>query len=172
MKPLVFDIRRPRYPNTLYLDKDGVLNKAIFRDDKLSSPRNSQEIVIKKDLKELLSFSRKRFNLVIISNQPDISRGLIDKKFIELNLNKILEILPIDQALFCPHLKSMGCKCRKPSTGLIEEYREKFPSNHVKELFIGDQETDEICASKLNIPFVKINDPLSLYNQIVDFPSI
>lgn len=172
MKPLVFNIRAPKYSNTIYLDKDGVLNTAILRDNELSSPRNSQEITIKNDLEDILKFSRKKFNLVIISNQPDISRGLIDEKFIELNLEKIIEILPIDQALFCPHLKNMGCKCRKPSTGMIKEYRNNFPTNHEKELFIGDQETDQICASKLDIPFLKIDRPLSSYNQIIDFPRL
>lgn len=172
MKPLVFNISIPKYSNTIYLDKDGVLNTAILRDNRLSSPRNSQEITIKNDLEDILNFSRKEFNLVIISNQPDISRGLIDEKFLELNLEKIIEILPIDQALFCPHLKNMRCKCRKPSTGLIEEYRKTFPANHEKELFIGDQESDKICSLKLDIPFLKINRPLSSYNQIVDFPRL
>ena len=170
MNPLILSIRRPVYANTIYLDKDGVLNTALWRDGKLSSPRHIEEIRIKKDLSDILTFSDKRFNLVIVSNQPDLSRGLINEEFIENNVQIISKHLPIDQALFCPHTKDLDCKCRKPKTGLIDEFRRLFPKNHEKELFIGDQETDEICAVSLNIPFLKVGKPLSLNNKIIDFP--
>ena len=52
--------QQPEYKNTLYLDKDGVLNSAFYRSSKLSSPRNINEIKIKKDLNDILIFSKKK----------------------------------------------------------------------------------------------------------------
>ena len=169
MKPLIFNIKNPVYENTIYIDKDGVLNTALLRANKLSSPRRMKEVRIKKDLKDIFNFSNKKFNLVIISNQPDLARGLIEENFLQKNVDKISKYLPIDQALFCPHTENMGCHCRKPKTGLIKEFRKLFPYNHKKELFIGDQVSDERCALKLDIPFVKVDKPLSLHNSIIDF---
>ena len=63
MNPIVFKISEPIYQNTIYLDKDGVLNAAFYRSNKLSSPRNVREIKIKKDLKDILDFSEKK-NLI------------------------------------------------------------------------------------------------------------
>ena len=63
MNPIVFKISEPIYQNTIYLDKDGVLNAAFYRSNKLSSPRNAREIKIKKDLKDILDFSEKK-NLI------------------------------------------------------------------------------------------------------------
>lgn len=168
MEPLIFNIKSPVYENTIYLDKDGVLNTALCRANKLSSPRRMAEVRIKKDLKDIFNFSNKKFNLVIISNQPDLARGLIGENFLRKNVDKISKSLPIDQALFCPHTEDLGCHCRKPKTGLIKEFRRLFPKNHKKELFIGDQVTDERCAVRLNIPFIKVDKPLSLHNNIID----
>jgi D-glycero-D-manno-heptose 1,7-bisphosphate phosphatase len=167
MEPLIFNIKNPVYENTIYLDKDGVLNTALRRANKLSSPRRMKEVRIKKDLTDIFNFSNKKFNLVIISNQPDLTRGLVGENFLRKNVDEISNYLPIDQALFCPHTENMGCHCRKPKTGLIKEFRRLFPHNHKKELFIGDQVTDERCAFKLGIPFIKVDKPLSLHNNII-----
>ena len=66
----------------------------------------------------------------------------------------------------CPHTSSYACSCRKPKTGLILEYRNSFPDKYKKELFIGDQTSDQDCASALNIPFIMVKDSLSLYNNL------
>ena len=50
----------PEFENTLYLDKDGVLNIALLRLGKLSSPRKVDEIKIKKDLNVIADFSKKK----------------------------------------------------------------------------------------------------------------
>ena len=68
--------------------------------------------------------------------------------------------------MICPHLSSYNCSCRKPSAGLILEYRRLFPDHHKTELFIGDQLSDQECAESLQIPFIRVQDPLSLYNKI------
>ena len=78
----------------------------------------------------------------------------------------IREYLPISVAMICPHLSLSNCSCRKPKTGLILEYRKLFPNHHKVEIFIGDQLSDQECAESLQIPFIKVHDPLSLYNKI------
>ncbi len=60
MVPIYKLFQQPEYKNTLYLDKDGVLNSAFYRSGKLSSPRNLNEIKIKKDLNDILMFSKKK----------------------------------------------------------------------------------------------------------------
>ena len=87
---LSFDFKTPIYKNTLYLDKDGVLNNVIMRDNKMSSPRDLSELILDNDLFKLNQMAiTKSFNTVIVSNQPDLSRGLICKDFLLATLNKI-----------------------------------------------------------------------------------
>ena len=60
MTPIYKFYKTPEYKNTLYLDKDGVLNAAFLRLGKLSSPRNIDEIQLKKDLQVIANFSKKK----------------------------------------------------------------------------------------------------------------
>ena len=61
MKPIYKLYKFPKYKNTLYLDKDGVLNVAFLRSGKLSSPRNLDEIELKNDLQVIADFAKKKF---------------------------------------------------------------------------------------------------------------
>ena len=60
MEPLVFNYFIPEFNKTIYLDKDGVLNTAIAREGKLSSPQKFDEINIKEDLEDILFYSKKK----------------------------------------------------------------------------------------------------------------
>ena len=78
----------------------------------------------------------------------------------------IRDFLPISVALICPHLSSDNCTCRKPKTSLILKYRQLFPEAHQKELYIGDQISDQKCSEELGIPFIMVNDSFSINNKI------
>ena len=78
----------------------------------------------------------------------------------------IREFLPVSVALICPHLSSENCSCRKPKTGLILKFRDLFPHNHQKELYIGDQISDQKCSEELGIPFIMVHDSFSINNKI------
>lgn len=60
MHPIYKLYKKPKFENTLYLDKDGVLNTAILRLNKLSSPRKVDEIKVKRDLNVIADFSKKK----------------------------------------------------------------------------------------------------------------
>ena len=54
-KPIIFHFNDPIAENTLYLDRDGVINKAVIRAKEISSPRNMKELKISNDLISLNS---------------------------------------------------------------------------------------------------------------------
>ena len=43
----------------------------------------------------------------VVTNQPDISRGLMDLKELEKMNKYLLSNLPIDEIYFCPHIIRM-----------------------------------------------------------------
>ena len=63
-------------------------------------------------------------------------------------------------------LKSRKCNCRKPKTGLIEKYRKLYPKNIKKEIFIGDQITDQNCALRANVSYIHVANSFSKFNLI------
>ena len=48
--PYIFYYKKPKLKNTLYLDRDGVLNEVVMRGEELSSPRLIDELNIKVSL--------------------------------------------------------------------------------------------------------------------------
>jgi D-glycero-D-manno-heptose 1,7-bisphosphate phosphatase len=153
--PIVFRFKNPEAPNTLYLDRDGILNEAVIRGTEISSPRNMKELKISSDIVALTSPNIVRnWNLVIVTNQPDISRGLIDLNFVDEINNRIIAILPINVVYVCPHQHEDACSCRKPKIGMIEQFRLDYPEININELFVGDRKSDFECAQRAQITFV------------------
>jgi len=165
-KPIVFRFNNPVSPNTLYLDRDGVLNEAVIRGSEISSPRNLKELKISSDIVALASPNIvKNWNLVIVTNQPDISRGLIDLTFVDEINSKIVSILPINVIYVCPHQREDVCLCRKPKIGMIEQFRLDYPEINGNELFVGDRKSDFKCAQSASIPFLLIRN---FYNKEIN----
>lgn len=60
----------------LFLDRDGVINKAYVRGGKSYPPCTINEFVVLDGVREALEMSnRKGFLNLIVTNQPDISTG-------------------------------------------------------------------------------------------------
>ena len=62
----------------VFLDRDGVINQALIRENMPFSPRNIDELVILNDVSEAVSLlHRYGFVTVVVTNQPDIARGFM-----------------------------------------------------------------------------------------------
>lgn len=147
--------RAPRAANTLFLDRDGVLNHAVIRGATVSSPRRWEEFRLAEDIEALAASAiRERWNLVVITNQPDLSRGTMNEHLLQRFHDALAERIPLTAVYVCPHTASEGCLCRKPKTGLIGRFRREHPGLGGKELFVGDRGTDLQCAEEAGVPFV------------------
>lgn len=61
----------------VFLDRDGVINKAFVRNGKPHPPQNLAELEIIEGVSSALSALKTAgWLLVVISNQPDVARGL------------------------------------------------------------------------------------------------
>jgi len=102
------------------------------------------------------------FQLIIISNQSGIGRGLITKKQVE-EINKYLTDMLAAKGIFltdifyCPHLPNDKCTCRKPETGLISLAVDKYDISSKDSYFIGDKWTDVETGINAGIKSVLIS---------------
>jgi len=148
------------FKKNLFLDKDGVLIKEVWRGEEVSSPRCIDEIVLE-DSAECLN-KRKivdNFNLVVVSNQPDIAREVIDLNFIVEMSEMISKSIAIDLFIYCPHQSSDSCFCRKPDIGMIESYRTRYNTISSDDWLVGDRETDYELAKKYAFNYYMISKP-------------
>jgi D-glycero-D-manno-heptose 1,7-bisphosphate phosphatase len=62
---------------------------------------------------------RAGFVLLVVTNQPDIARGVQDRAVVDELHEFVLRNLPVDRVYVCPHDDADGCECRKPGPGML-----------------------------------------------------
>ena len=123
----------------IFIDRDGVINKVIMRNEEPSSPWKLEEFEIFPNVKECLeTFKEMGFLNIVFTNQPDISRGFLKMEDLEKMHKIISETLPVDEIKFCPHDNKDNCSCRKPKPGLILEAVKKWSIDLKKSYVVGD----------------------------------
>ena len=135
----------------LFLDRDGIINKVIMRGNTVSSPRCLDEFKLRKDFIEFYNRLENSLNLFVITNQPDIKRGLLKENDLEEMHKLIKKKFFIKEIVYCPHDDEDKCICRKPKPGMIKKITNKFNLNLDQCLMIGDSNKDILTAQASNI---------------------
>jgi D-glycero-D-manno-heptose 1,7-bisphosphate phosphatase len=104
----------------VYLDRDGVLNRAIVRDGKPYPPASPADLEILPGVPEALARHRRAgFRLVVVTNQPDVARGTLPLVTVEAIHAHMAATLPLDAIEVCLHGHDGECDCRKPKPGML-----------------------------------------------------
>ncbi|MEW6108511.1 MAG: HAD-IIIA family hydrolase [Nitrospirota bacterium] len=151
--------------DTLFLDRDGVLNRKI--DD--GYVLHPSEIEILPGITEFLAWAGHVFSrIVVVTNQRCVGRGLLTIS----ELNKVNSEINkqtgswIDKFYVCTHLNEDACSCRKPQKGLFLRATEEFNICLNSSLMIGDSETDLIPAKEMGLSTIYISAGTSPYADV------
>jgi D-glycero-D-manno-heptose 1,7-bisphosphate phosphatase len=132
-----------REMRAVFLDRDGVLNKAIVRSGTACSPRSREEFVLADGAaKAVASLHDEGFKVLVITNQPDIARGTLKQTDLDWMTEKILSDTRVDEVLVCPHDDHHACTCRKPRPGMLLEGARKWNIELTRSYVIGDSGKD------------------------------
>lgn len=145
---------------TLFLDRDGVLNKHLPNAYVL----NTAQFEIIDGVLEALKKAASIFGrIVVVTNQQGIGKGLMT----EMDLEKIhfyfLEEVKkaggrIDEIYYCPYLADINPISRKPNTGMALKAKKDFPEiDFSKSIMVGDSWSDMVFGEKLGMYNVFIN---------------
>lgn len=135
--------------NFVFLDRDGVINV-----DRPGYIKRWGEFQFYPDALEALQWLHKRnVNVILISNQSALNRGLIScEDFWYLHEQMILRIRKTEGDLlatfYCPHRPDENCSCRKPSPGMILAASRIYEIDLRTAAMIGDKTTDMLAAGK------------------------
>lgn len=137
------DAVRARSQRAVFLDRDGVLNHAMVKDGKPYPPARLADLKIVPDAPMTLHALRGAgFLLVVVTNQPDVARGVASRDTVE-NIHSVLRAaLPLDDIFVCFHDDMDACGCRKPRPGLLHEAAEKYDIDLRASYLIGDRWRD------------------------------
>ncbi len=127
----------------VFLDRDGVINKAIVRNGKPYPPAGAHETVIVPDAELALSRLKQHgFLLVVVTNQPDVARQTVSRDVVEGIHQFLSSQLPLDDFFVCFHDDKDKCDCRKPLPGLLLRAAAKHRLDVKGSYLIGDRWRD------------------------------
>ncbi|QSA97462.1 D-glycero-beta-D-manno-heptose 1,7-bisphosphate 7-phosphatase [Methylococcus sp. EFPC2] len=111
----------------ILLDRDGVINEDS--DAYIKSP--DEWVPIPGSLEAIRLLNQNGYRVAVLTNQSGIARGLFDLATLERIHAKMRAATEeagghIEHIFYCPHGPEDGCACRKPATGLFEQFAGKY----------------------------------------------
>jgi D-glycero-D-manno-heptose 1,7-bisphosphate phosphatase len=104
----------------VFLDRDGVLNRVLMRDGRFASPASPADIEILPGVPDALDrLKAAGYALIVVTNQPDVARGLTTSVVVDEIHDYLSRHLPLDDIRVCVHDDRDDCTCRKPKPGLL-----------------------------------------------------
>ena len=136
-------VSEPRQRRAVFLDRDGVLNRAILHNGKPHPPVSMEQLQIPPGVPDALQkLKRHGFELIVVSNQPDVARGTQSREMVERMNQWLKSFLPIDDVFVCYHTDQDKCACRKPQPGLLLQAAEKLKLDLSGSFMVGDRWRD------------------------------
>lgn len=127
----------------VFLDRDGVLNRAIIRAGEPYPPVSLGELEILPDVPGALATLKEcGFLLLVVTNQPDVARGSQQRAVVESIHEALRTALPIDDFFICYHDDRDACGCRKPKPGLLLQAAAKYGLELKSSYLIGNRWRD------------------------------
>jgi len=133
----------------VFLDRDGVINRALERESKPYPPRNLSEFEILPEVPEACRrLKAAGFLLVVATNQPDVGRGTLPQEIVETIHTEMCRRLPIDrvEACFHPGQGASECDCRKPRPGMLRRAAHELGIDLSTSWMVGDRWRDVDCG--------------------------
>ena len=127
----------------VFLDRDGVINEAVVRDGRPLAPSGVGELTLRPGVGEALGALRRAgFLIVVVTNQPDVGKGLVAREAVEAIHEELRRRLPLDAIKTCYHVDEDRCACRKPKPGLLREAARERGIDLVRSVMVGDRWRD------------------------------
>jgi D-glycero-D-manno-heptose 1,7-bisphosphate phosphatase len=146
----------------VFLDRDGVLNRAFPEDGTTRPPLDTGELELLPGVSEAMERLRSAgYALVVVTNQPDVARGRQTRAAVEAINQELGRRLPLLDTFACYHDTRDGCGCRKPKPGLLLAAAHKWKLDLDGAFLIGDRWSDVVAAQSAGCLGVLIDTPFS-----------
>lgn len=159
--PVPMDGERPMPLQTVFLDRDGVINERpgegfVTRPEEFEfAPGALQALRLMKIV---------GLKVIVVTNQSGVGRGLMT----EADLQSVHEAMMttvreygagLDRIYYCPHAPDDACDCRKPLAGMLHAAQREDPSiDFSHSLLIGDSLRDLQAGHRVGCGVALVGD--------------
>ncbi|MDE3067172.1 MAG: HAD family hydrolase [Verrucomicrobiota bacterium] len=133
----------------VFLDRDGVINRALDRGGLPHAPASLAEFEILPDAPAACAKLKVAgFLLVVATNQPDVGRGTLKQEIVETIHAEMRRRLPLDGVEVCYHPGKglSNCDCRKPRPGMLLRAARALDIDLARSWMVGDRWRDVDCG--------------------------
>jgi imidazoleglycerol-phosphate dehydratase/histidinol-phosphatase len=142
----------------LFIDRDGTL---------VEEPPDEQVDTLEKVrflpgvFAALAELKRRGYRFVMVTNQDGLGTPSLPQADFARPQQFILDAfssqgIEFDAIFVCPHFKADDCACRKPKTGLVEQYVRDSGMDPASSAVIGDRDTDLQFATNLGVRGLRV----------------
>lgn len=132
----------------VFLDRDGVLNHAVYVDGKSYPPADAESLRLCPGAAEAVARLKAAGYLCIcVTNQPDVARGTRTRENVAAMNDKVQGLLKLDDVYVCLHDNADNCDCRKPKPGMLAAAAAKWSIDPAASWMVGDRLSD-VAAGK------------------------
>jgi D-glycero-D-manno-heptose 1,7-bisphosphate phosphatase len=127
----------------VFLDRDGVLNRALVVDGKPLPPTSVDDLEVLPGVEEACrTLHEAGLLLVVVTNQPDVARGTQTMTEVRAMNDELAARLPLDEIRVCVHDDEDQCACRKPAPGMLVDASREHGIDLQSSVMVGDRWRD------------------------------
>ncbi len=146
----------------LFVDRDGTI---IQEPEDFQIDRLDKLALVPGVIPALLELQRAGWKLVMVSNQDGLGTPSFPQEDFDPPHALMMQILEsqgihFQQVLICPHLPEAGCACRKPRTGLVQDWLKRDDWDRANSHVIGDRQTDLELAKNMGLNGFRLSESL------------
>lgn len=140
-------------PKTVFLDRDGIINRCPPPHQYVSK---WEDFVFLPGVEgALMQLKKAGYQLVLVSNQRGIARGMITKEQVDglhVRMQAYLKRLnaQLDGIYVCPH-NNGECSCRKPEIGLFRQAEVDLEIDKAYSWMVGDNVSDVEAGKRYGV---------------------
>jgi histidinol-phosphate phosphatase family protein len=146
----------------VFLDRDGVILKS-YTDNGIPRPaRVIEEFELLPRVADALDLLRAAgLALVVVTNQPDVARGVMPRAVVEALHSRLRQELGLNHIYTCYHDDSDACQCRKPQPGLLEQAAAELGLSLTSSCMVGDRWRDIGAGQRVGCTTFLVRQPYS-----------
>jgi D-glycero-D-manno-heptose 1,7-bisphosphate phosphatase len=162
-------------PRFVLLDRDGIINRRVVGGYVTCW---EEFVFIPGALEALRLLTEKDYQLIVVSNQARVGKGLMTDADLREITRKFVAAVGaeggrIRHVYYCTHRAEDDCLCRKPRPGLLLDAQAEYHFNFKDTFLIGDSESDLRAAQAVGCPAILVsNAPSGGFEKLPHAPRV
>lgn len=146
--------------SAIFFDRDGILIKTKIVNQNPVAIKSAKEMILNKGIIDICKKISKKYHLFMVTNQPDVSRGINTKKNVKEINSYLKKKLKLKQIYVC-FCSDNSCNNRKPNPGMLKKAIKTYSIDVKKSYMIGDRWKDIIAGQRSKCKTILLNKKYS-----------